>query len=165
MHSRLTHLLRYVAVAVLVGICVGALFFYKTHTVEAPRAGAQLENASFGGVSLRLEFATTTEARERGLAGRQYLPNDYGMLFIFKKLDRYGFWMKDTLVPLDIFWLDAQGRVLYVVQDVDPYTYPDVLYPPQPASYVLETAAGFARAHAIATGTPLHLQKFPTVSE
>ena len=77
----------------------------------------------------------------------------------------YGFWMKDTLVPLDIFWLDAKGQVVSIARDVATSSYPNVFYPSAPARYVLETAAGFARDHTIATGTPLLLKNIPSVSE
>lgn len=87
------------------------------------------------------------------------------MLFVFPKDGLHGFWMKDTLVPLDIFWLDSKGQVVYIARDVATSTYPNVLYPATPARYVLETAAGFARARGIATGTLLQLKNFPNVSE
>ncbi len=121
--------------------------------------------AEFGGVSLNIDYATTTAARERGLSGRASIPSDYGMLFVFPKDDRYGFWMKDTLVPLDMFWLDAQGRVVSIAEDVSPSSFPHVFYPSVPARYVLETASGFAAAHGIVTGTPLLLKDFPSVSQ
>lgn len=143
----------------VVGLLV--LFFYKT----SPQANTQFPRASFGGVSLRIEFATTTAARERGLGGRKSLPQDYGMLFVFPKDDYYGFWMKDTLIPLDMFWLDDKGQVVSMAQDVATTTFPHVFYPSSPARYVLETLAGFAQRHAIATGTPLLLQNIPSVSK
>jgi uncharacterized membrane protein (UPF0127 family) len=146
----------------LVALALGAGFMvYRTSLPPAPAA----PEAAFGGVSLRLDYATTEAERERGLGGRASVPNGYGMLFVFPKDDRYGFWMKDTLVPLDIFWLDDKGQVVSIAADVDPASYPHVFYPAAPARYVLETAAGFARAHAIATGTPLWLKDFPRVSE
>lgn len=138
---------------------------YRTQQQE-PVTGTQDPGAAeFGGVSLNVEFATTTLAREHGLGGRTSLPGDYGMLFVFANADRHGFWMKDTLVPLDIFWLDVKGQVVHVEADVATSSYPAVFYPPVPALYALETVAGFARAHGIAIGTTLHLQSFPTVSE
>jgi uncharacterized membrane protein (UPF0127 family) len=73
--------------------------------------------------------------------------------------------MKDTLVLLDIFWLDSKGQVVSIAQDVATSSYPNVFYPSAQARYVLETAAGFARAHTVATGTPLRLKNFPTVSK
>lgn len=127
--------------------------------------GTRPPAASFGGVSLRLEYALTDAERGRGLGGRTSLPPDYGMLFVFPSDGRYGFWMKDTLVPLDLFWLNAQGQVVSIAQDVATSTYPAVFYPSVPARYVLETAAGFAAAHQVATGTPLYLPTWPSVSE
>lgn len=140
---------------------LAALFFYRT----PPSPTEHLPRGEFGGVSLRIEFATTSAAREKGLGGRKVIPSDYGMLFVFPKDDYYGFWMKDTLVPLDMFWLDDKGQVVYTAQDVATSSYPNVFYPPVPARYVLETVAGFAAAHGIATGTPLMLQSWPSVSE
>lgn len=119
----------------------------------------------FGGVSLRIEVATTSASQERGLGGRESIPNDYGMLFVFKDSDKYGFWMKDMLVPIDIFWLDDKGQVVSIIERVATSSYPNVFYPSAPARYVFETIAGFAQTHSIATGTPLHLKNFGDVSK
>jgi uncharacterized membrane protein (UPF0127 family) len=145
----------------LIAVIGAALLFYKTSSSPAEPA----VTGEFGGVSLKIDYATTSAARERGLGGRTNIPDDYGMLFVFPKDDVYGFWMKDTLVPLDIFWLDAQGHVVSMAQDVATSSYPNVFYPTAPARYVLETAAGFARAHSVATGTPFRLKNFPSVTE
>ncbi|MFZ3044117.1 MAG: DUF192 domain-containing protein [Minisyncoccia bacterium] len=142
---------------VLIGVAT-VILFYRTSSLP-------LVTAEFAGVSLKIEYATTPAARTTGLGGRTNVPEDYGMLFVFPWDAFYGFWMKDTLVPLDMFWLDAQGRVVSIASDVPTSTYPFVFYPSAPARYVLETAAGFARAHNIATGTPLQLKSFPSVSE
>ncbi len=138
--------------------CLIAIFIYayRTPAIPVPAGWAVGE---FGGVSLRLELATTTAAQELGLGGRTSLPADYGMLFVFPHDDRYGFWMKDTLIPLDIFWLDDKGQVIWMENNLATTTYPDVFYPPTPAHYVLETSAGFAVMHGIATSTQLYLQK------
>ena len=125
----------------------------------------QYSVGEFGVVSLRIEYATTSAARERGLSGREIIPNDYGMLFVFPKDDKYGFWMKDMLIPIDMFWLDSKGHVISVVSDVATSSYPNVFYPAVPARYVLETVAGFARSHSVATGTVLMLKNFEHVSE
>ena len=147
----------YIGLGILIFAGIAAVLFYRTPPL--PPMG------EFGGVSLRLDYATTEAAREKGLGGRTAVPDDYGMLFVFPKDDFYGFWMKDTLVPLDMFWLNAQGQVISIAQDVATSSFPHVFYPATPARYVLETAAGFARAHFVATGTPLRLKSFPSVSE
>lgn len=144
----------------LLTVVVGAVgvFFYRT---ESPVE----QTAEFGGVSLRIEYATTETERERGLSGRTEIPENYGMLFVFTKDAPYGFWMKDMLAPIDIFWLDSKGQMVFIAQDVATSTYPNVFYPTEPARYVLETVAGFARKHNIATGTLLMLKNLPTVSQ
>lgn len=122
------------------------------------RTGSEPEGSpTFAGVSLRLDYATTSVAQERGLGGRAYVPEDYGMLFVFDTSDYYGIWMKDMLVPIDIFWLDDNGHVVSMALDVSTSTYPDIFRPSARARYVLETAAGFGRRHDVATGTPLIL--------
>ncbi len=146
---------------VLIIIAVPVIIFFYRTTNETKIS----QEASFGGVSLRIEYATTEIAREKGLGGRTNIPKDYGMLFVFPKPNYYGFWMKDTLVPLDMFWLDNKGRVVYIARNVATSSFPNVFYPSVPALYVLETAAGFAQAHNIATGTPLLLKNFPSISE
>lgn len=144
----------YIGLLAVVAVGVAWIYFYKT-----------TQDAKFGGVSLRIEYATTPEAREQGLGGRTEIQEDYGMLFVFPKDGTYGFWMKDMLAPIDIFWLDSKGHVVYIASNVATSTYPNVFYPSSQVRYVLETAAGFARKNNIATGTPLLLKNFPTVSQ
>lgn len=146
----------YIGGLVILVVALGATFFYKTD-VSA--------KGEFGGVSLRIEYALTEAAREKGLGGRMSISSDYGMLFVFSKDDMYGFWMKDMLVPIDVFWLDSKGQVVSMTKNVATSSYPNVFYPNAPARYVLETASGFADTHSIATGTLLLLKNFPTVSK
>ena len=155
--SRKSYIIGLLAVAVI-GVTV---FFYRTEPIPLFLG----ERAGFGGVSLRIEYATTTEDRERGLGGRTEIQENYGMLFVFAKDDKYGFWMKDMLVPIDIFWLDSDQHVVSIISDIATSTYPNVFYPTEPARYVLETAAGFAREHAIKIGSKLMLKNPESVSQ
>ncbi|HEX8946642.1 MAG TPA: DUF192 domain-containing protein, partial [Candidatus Paceibacterota bacterium] len=107
--------------------------------------------------AVRFEIATTTAAQERGLGGRASIPSDYGMLFVFTTPDRYGFWMKDMLVPIDIIWLSDTGMVLGVEDSVATSTYPHVFYAPEPVRYVLETRAGVASARGWSVGAHVPL--------
>lgn len=70
----------------------------------------QVGNSSFEVI----EIAKTDEERARGLSGRRYLPDSSAMLFIMKNPGPCVFWMKDTLVPLDAVFLDANGRILSI---------------------------------------------------
>lgn len=93
-----------------------------------------------GGQTIQVELATTPAARERGLMGRTHLAADSGMLFVFDAPGRHCFWMRDTLLPLAIAFIDAQGRVVHRT-DMQPRT--DTLHcPPVDARYALEIAQG-----------------------
>jgi uncharacterized membrane protein (UPF0127 family) len=98
--------------------------------------------------------ADTEEKRARGLMFRESLGEDEGMLFTFDTPRRYGFWMKNVRMPLDIIWLDEHGRVVWIVESAPPCeTDPCPMYvPPANASFVVEVAGGFVRRHGIASG-------------
>lgn len=150
------------ALLTLLALAVAAGVFAVAGVDRKPAATS---TATLGSVSLRLEYATTEAAREQGLGNRMSLSPNEAMLFVFPKDNYYGFWMKDTLIPLDMFWLDDKGQVVFIEKNVSPSTYPGVFYPSVPARYVLETAAGFAEAHSIVPGTMLRLQNMPIVSK
>lgn len=101
------------------------------------------------GRALTAELALTPEARARGLMFREKLLAGQGMLFVFEKEGIYPFWMKNTLLPLDILWLDAGRRVVHIETNVPPCPAdPCPSYPPsRPALYVLELAAGGAKLY------------------
>jgi len=63
--------------------------------------------------NINVELANTNASREIGLSYRTSMNQDEGMLFVFDKIGKYGFWMKDMNFPLDILWLDEEGRVIY----------------------------------------------------
>lgn len=106
---------------------------------------------------MKFELADTPAKREQGLSGRTSLADDYGMLFVFEKPDTYGFWMKDMHIAIDIIWLSDTGTILGIEHSVAPETYPDVFYPPQPVTRVLETNAGVARARGWEVGETIYL--------
>ncbi|MDB5189206.1 MAG: hypothetical protein JWL82_163 [Parcubacteria group bacterium] len=107
--------------------------------------------------TLRFEVVTDEAKQNLGLGNRAEIPDNYAMLFVFPEKARYGFWMKDMLVPIDITWLNDDGTILLVDHGVSPSTYPEVFYPPVPVKYVLETRAGYATAHNWEEGTKVAL--------
>jgi uncharacterized protein len=74
-----------------------------------------------GAVIVDVEIADSVAERRRGLMGRTELPEREGMLFVYEQDSRRGFWMKATLIPLSIAFLDAGGRVLRIL-DMEPCT-------------------------------------------
>lgn len=109
--------------------------------------------------AFRFEIVNTEATRMQGLSGRTDVPSGYGMLFVFDRADRYGFWMKDMHVPIDIIWLADDGTVLAIDEAVAPSTYPEPFYPPRPVRLVLETRAGEAKAQGWSVGTRMPLPR------
>jgi uncharacterized membrane protein (UPF0127 family) len=102
---------------------------------------------------LQFEIVRTPEAWSLGLGGRTSIPQGYGMLFVFPKEDRYSFWMKDMLVPIDIVWLSDNGTIVGIEESVLPETYPDTSFTaPEPVRLVLEMRAGESRARGYQIG-------------
>lgn len=98
-----------------------------------------------GGDSILIDVADEKEEQERGLSGRTSLPQNRGMLFVYSEPSRPGFWMKDMRFPIDIVWIGADNKIVAVLPNLSPQTYPDVFSPPEevaPVQYVLEVNAG-----------------------
>lgn len=104
------------------------------------------------GRSVTAELARTEAERARGLMFRQTILPDQGMLFVFEETAVHSFWMKNTLIPLDMLWLDADRRILHIERDVPPCRAdPCPSYGPQkPAAYVLELKGGMAAVFRLA---------------
>ena len=112
---------------------------------------------------VRVEIADTAATRERGLMFRGSLAENEGMIFVFDARGFYPFWMKNTLIPLDMLWLDAGGRVVSIANSVPPCRAdPCPTYPPEAdALYVVEAVSGFAKTHGVEVGDALTLVGLP----
>ena len=117
------------------------------------------------GSVFRVEVAANDELRAQGLMYRDRLREGYGMIFIFPRTDVYPFWMKNTLIPLDMIWIDESRRVVHVKHDVPPCKAdPCPSYDPEvPGRYVLEVAGGKARQHGLKVGDVLTFSGVPEV--
>jgi uncharacterized membrane protein (UPF0127 family) len=107
---------------------------------------------SIGHTSIRAYVATTTEAQERGLGGRESIGSDESMLFVFGTADAYSFWMKDMKFPIDIFWVDEFKHIVFIKENALPESFPESFTPNSPAKYVLETQSGFAKKNDVKIG-------------
>ncbi len=109
-----------------------------------------LVDAARGTVAVRVEVARTPEQRERGLMDRSRLDPDAGMIFVFEDTARHAFWMKNTLIPLDMLFIGDDGRVAAVVER-RPLTL-ESSDGGVDSRYVLEVNGGWAAAHGVAVG-------------
>jgi len=104
-----------------------------------------------------VDVAKTPEERNHGLMGRKHLGKDEGMLFIYETEDYHGFWMKDTVIPLSIAFIDQDGRIVSIT-DMRPQTL-DSHVPPRPILYALEMNRGWFSSHGIKTGDVVRFSK------
>ena len=96
---------------------------------------------------LDLEYAVTLEEQQKGLMFRKHLPKNKGMLFIYQKPGVYTFWMKNTFIPLDIIFIDSDGKVLSK-ETMQPHSL-DRVRSPNNTKYALEVNEGFSNKFCI----------------
>jgi uncharacterized membrane protein (UPF0127 family) len=109
------------------------------------------------GVRILAELADTPQKRARGLMFRNRLANDTGMLFVFEEAGQWRFWMKNTMVALDILWLGSDKRIVHIEENT-----PGCSQEPCPeyqsnkdALYALELPAGSVKREKLAKGMKL----------
>lgn len=98
-----------------------------------------------------VELAETDAQRTRGLMFRTALAPDRGMLFDFQRPTYIGMWMRNTLIPLDMLFIDAGGHITYIRENATPGSL-EVIQPPDRNRYVLELAGGTAARLGIRPG-------------
>jgi uncharacterized membrane protein (UPF0127 family) len=137
--------MRYFKLLLLLLVCTACM-------AEGPYV--KLKNQRF-----TVELAETQEKQALGLMFRDSMPDDHGMLFLFPVEGMRSFWMKNTKIPLDIFYFDEDLRLVSVSENTPPCRSPRCPgYPSTgPAKYVLELNAGKAAELAVQPGDVLEL--------
>ena len=120
--------------------------------VKYPQVKAQL-----AGAKLDLAVAHTPELRGLGLSGVEELGDNEGMLFIFEEAGKNGFWMKDMLMSIDMIFVDSDGKVVLVEENVSPDTFPESFGSETESRYVIELAAGRAGEIGVVEGSEFKL--------
>ncbi|MCX6818375.1 MAG: DUF192 domain-containing protein [Candidatus Aenigmarchaeota archaeon] len=103
----------------------------------------------------------TEDGMIRGLMFREHLDEDKGMLFIFDREDIHPFWMKNTLIPLDIVWINESMNVVFTSKNTQPCgtgTCHDII-PAAKARYVLEINGGIADEIRLKAGDKITFDK------
>lgn len=112
----------------------------------------------FNGGVVAAEIAADDQSRTKGLSGRYHLGENDGMLFVFGAEGKPDFWMKDTVIPLDIVWISKSHRVVGIEKGVRPPKAgeePRVYTPPADVFYVLEVNAGWSDRMKLEPGAAL----------
>ncbi|MEK7540985.1 MAG: DUF192 domain-containing protein [Patescibacteria group bacterium] len=106
-----------------------------------------------------MEIAKTPLETSKGLMFRKNLEQDKGMLFVFKKEAKYSFWMKNTLIPLDIIWINKDKKVVFISENAQPCKWYSCysIKPTAEAKYVLEVNSGVVQKIGLKTEDKLNL--------
>ena len=103
------------------------------------------------------EVAHSPRARELGLSYREAIGDNEGLLFVFDRPGRYGFWMKDMEFPLDLVWINDNGIVVSIERGITPDTYPKAFINQSEARYVLEINSGMAEKFGLYLGSKVKI--------
>lgn len=135
-----------------IGFCIAVLIV--NHYIEKPESISTIYGICFKNNTFQIEVARTREELSRGLMFRNHLDADKGMLFVFKGMGIRSFWMKNTLIPLDIVWLNENRTVVHIAENFQPCKTIEckTITPNANASMVLELNAGTAKKIGLTVG-------------
>jgi uncharacterized protein len=112
------------------------------------------------GHALRAELANDDESRRVGLMFRERLADTSGMLFVYESEGRHAMWMKNTLIPLSVAFVDRHGQIINI-EDMQPQTE-DAHSARGPAAYALEVNQGWFKKRGIKPGDRVEgLERLP----
>lgn len=140
-------------ILVIIFVIMSAAALYVSYKVDSSD-----DFVCFGEECVEVEVARTAQELTHGLMYRESLEEGKGMLFVFEESGNYSFWMKNTLIPLDIIWINEDMQVIHIAEaspceEEDCPTYS----PNAMAKYVLEVNQGYAREHNVKIGDEVTL--------
>ncbi len=113
-----------------------------------------------GEVPVKVEVVATEPKIEKGLMYRQHLPVDSGMLFVMGREKQWSFWMRNTLISLDMIFITKDMKIAGIVENAEPLTE-SLRQVDSPSSYVLEVNGGFTRSAGIVAGAQVRFENVP----
>lgn len=136
---------------ILIALGISALMLALYYKKEVPSDKIPIE---IKGATVMVELADTKAEQTKGLMFRKSLDENEGMLFVFDSERRHSFWMKNTLIPLDMIWLNSKKEVVHIEHSAPPCKEsPCPTYSSdQHALYVLELKGGWAIKHNLNLG-------------
>ena len=135
---------------IIAGILIWRLFFYLP-----PVNSVKIK---IGNTNYNIELATTIAQKTKGLSGRNTLCKNCGMLFTFGFETNLPFWMKDTLIPLDMIWLDKNGKIVDI-QTITETNSTKIYQNKSPAQFVIELNANDSQKLNLKIGDIVNLSK------
>lgn len=156
----------FIQFTVLIIIIFAALYFGTSKNplipfAPAPNAQTKL---TINSTVVNVDVADTPDKRKQGLSGRESLATDSGMLFIFEKPAKAGFWMKGMKFAIDLIYINDK-KVVDIIKNATPPAPGQkdedlpIYVPNQEVNMVLEVNAGFVDSHSIKEGDMIEVQK------
>jgi hypothetical protein len=128
-----------------------------TQVAPVPTRGPKVYLATpKGEVAVDVEVVSTEAKIERGLMYREHMAPDAGMLFILPEDKNWTFWMRNTLIPLDMIFIRKDLTIAGIVENAEPKTE-TLRQVNQISSYVLEVNGGWTRAHGVVKDAKVRL--------
>ena len=157
--------------ATLFWLALIALIMFYAPIAQASQEGGEtgryplwIHSQDQGCIKVDVELAADRAAKTKGLMQRTSLGENQGMLFLWNLPHRVRMWMNQTLIPLDMWFIDEQGRVVQIEERQDTESK-RVSQSRQPVSMVLELQAGFARSRGLTTESDLTVAMDPDQRE
>lgn len=144
------------AIVLIVFIVVAVAIYF----VIFPNLPQSSTTVRLGDGVFRAKLATNDADRQKGLSGVTNMSADQALLMVYPESSKWGIWMKDMKVSLDIVWLDEDKKVVYIVKNAEPADDASLktFVPKSVAKYVLELPAGTVDAKAIKTDSTASFQ-------
>jgi uncharacterized membrane protein (UPF0127 family) len=136
---------------IVILLLFSAFVFFQIDKAPIPPSKVTIDTHTYS-----VALAKTTAEQQQGLSGKSSLPQDQGMLFIFKTAAQYPFWMKGMKIPLDMIFI-KDNKIVTIFRNIPVPSNPNatnlpVYTPTQPANYVLELNAGLAQKYDFQNG-------------
>jgi len=148
-----------ITLIILIAIPIVIFFFYKKNPPQFDSINIKIKDTDY-----KLEIAKSISQKSTGLSNRTKLCSNCGMIFIFSQEGTLPFWMKDTLIPLDMIWLNSNGKVVDV-KNVSKTNSLDIIQNSTPAKYVIELNIGDAQKINLKTGDTIDLSRLNEIEK
>lgn len=146
-----------IVIIVLFLLALGFSFYYNYGSIFR-----EINNVCFKERCFIVEIADSDEERQKGLMFRESLAQDNGMFFVFEEERNYLFWMKDTLIPLDIIWINKDKEIVFIGENAQPCEVDQPCRPINPiknALYVLEVNSGIVNEIGLQVGDKVDFKR------
>ena len=152
--------MRYIIIFLLIS---SSYLFYKAYNdalskdVEFTSTELNIIKKDGGIIPIKIQIADTINERSKGLMFVKAMPENEGMLFVFDDEEARKMWMENTLIPLDMLFIDSKFQIFNYKENATPLSQ-EIIYSVGPTQYVLELNGGFIKRNQISFGDKIEIK-------